>query len=72
MITSIKSYPLLSGVRGEEPVDIESIEEYIQRISRLVEDFPEIEELDVNPLLVFEKGKCCNVVDARMKISSSK
>jgi acetyltransferase len=72
MVRSIKSFPLLSGVRGEDPVDIESIEEYIQRISRLVEDFPEIEELDVNPLLVFEKGKCCNVVDARMKISVSK
>jgi acetyltransferase len=68
MVKSIKSYPLLSGVRGEEPVDIESIEEYIQRLSRLVEDFPEIEEMDINPLVVFEKGRCCNVVDARMKI----
>ncbi len=71
MVKSIKSYPLLLGIRGEEPVDIESIEEYIQRLSRLVEDFPEIEELDVNPLVVFEKGKCCNVVDARMKIGRS-
>ncbi|UCE39481.1 MAG: acetate--CoA ligase family protein [Thermoplasmata archaeon] len=71
MIKSIKSYPLLSGIRGEEPADIDSIEEYIQRLSRLVEDFPEIEELDVNPLVVFEKGRCCNVVDARIKIGPS-
>jgi acetyltransferase len=68
MVKSIKSYPLLSGFRGEEPLDIESIEEYIQRLSRLVEDFPEIEEMDINPLVVFEKGRSCNVVDARMKI----
>ena len=71
MVKSVKSYPLLSGVRGEKPVDIDSIEEYIQRISRLVEDFPEIEEVDVNPFVVFEKGRCCNVVDARMKIGRS-
>jgi acetyltransferase len=72
MVKSTKSYPLLAGFRGEEPVDIESIEEYIQRLSRLVEDFPEIEELDINPLIVFEKGRCCNVVDARMKVRRTK
>ena len=71
MVRSVKSYPLLKGVRGEEPVDLESIEEHIQRLSRLVEDFPEIEEVDVNPFVVFEKGKCCNVLDARIKIGHS-
>jgi succinyl-CoA synthetase beta subunit len=58
-------------VRGEKAVDIESIEEYVQRLSRLVEDFAEIEELDINPFVVFEKGECCNVVDARIKIGQS-
>ena len=71
MIRNLRSYPLLAGVRGEEPVDIASIEEYIQRLSRLVEDFPEIEEMDVNPLVVFEKGRCCNVLDARIRIGDS-
>lgn len=71
MVKSIKSYPLLSGFRGEEPVDIESIEDYIQRLSRLVEDFPEIEEMDINPFMVFEKGRCCNVLDARIKVGHS-
>jgi acetyltransferase len=71
MIKSIKSYSLLRGVRGEEPVDIEAIEEYIQRLSRLVEDFPEIEEMDINPFMVFEKGKCCNILDARIKVGRS-
>ena len=71
MVRSVKSYPLLSGVRGGKPLDIKSIEEYIQRLSRLVEDFPEIEEMDINPFTVFEKGKCCNVIDARIKIGRS-
>lgn len=71
MVKSVKSYPLLKGVRGEKPVDIDSIEKYIQRLSRLVEDFPEIEQIDVNPLVVFEKGRCCNVVDARIMIGRS-
>ncbi|UCE73757.1 MAG: acetate--CoA ligase family protein [Methanomassiliicoccales archaeon] len=71
MVKSVKSYPLLKGVRGEKPVDIEEIEKYIQRLSRLVEDFPEIEEMDINPFVVFEKGRCCNVVDARIKIERS-
>ncbi len=71
MVESVKSYPLLSGVRGEEPVDIDSIKEYIQRLSRLIEDFHEIEELDVNPLIAFEGGKGCKVVDARIKIGYS-
>jgi acetyltransferase len=71
MIKSIKSYQLLAGVRGEEPVDMEALEEYIQRISRLVEDFPEIEEMDINPFVVFEKGKSCTVLDARIKVGRS-
>lgn len=71
MVRSVKSYHLLKGVRGEASVDIQSIEDYIQRVSRLVEDFTEIEEIDINPLTVYEKGKCCYVVDARIRIDIS-
>jgi acyl-CoA synthetase (NDP forming) len=71
MVRSVKSYPLLKGVRGEAPVDIQSIEDYIQRVSRLVEDFTEIVEIDINPLMAFEKGRCCNVVDARIRVDIS-
>jgi acetyltransferase len=71
MIKSIKSYQLLAGVRGEKSVDMEALEEYIQRISRLVEDFPEIEEMDINPFVVFEKGKSCTVLDARIRVGRS-
>ncbi len=71
MIRSIKSYQLLAGVRGEKSVDMEALEEYIQRISRLVEDFPEIEEMDINPFVVFQKGKSCTVLDARIRVGRS-
>ncbi len=69
MIESTKASKILSGVRGEKPSDIKSIVECLQRLSQLVTDFPEIQELDVNPLLVFEQGKGCRAVDARIVIS---
>ncbi len=69
MIESTKASKLLSGVRGEKPSDIKSVVECLQRLSQLVMDFPEIQELDVNPLLVFEQGKGCKAVDARIVIS---
>jgi acyl-CoA synthetase (NDP forming) len=66
MIRAIQGYSLLTGVRGEEGVDTDLIEEYLLRLSQLITDFPEIEQLDINPLLVFEKGKMCMVVDAKV------
>ncbi len=66
MIHGIQGYPLLAGVRGEEPVDTDLIEEYLMRLSQLISDFPEIEQIDINPLLVFRKGKLCKVVDAKI------
>jgi 4-hydroxybutyryl-CoA synthetase (ADP-forming) len=69
MIESTKASKILAGVRGEKPSDIKSIVECLQRLSQLVVDFPEIQELDVNPLLVFEQGKGCRAVDARIVIS---
>lgn len=70
MVSSLKGSALLKGVRGEAPVDTEAIKEHIQRLSRLVEDFYEIEELDINPFVVFEEGKKPIVLDARIKIKS--
>lgn len=66
MIESIKTIKLLKGARGEQPSDIEGIEESLQRLSQLVTDFPEIEEFDMNPLLVLEKGKGVRAVDVRI------
>lgn len=66
MIREIRSYPLLKGIRGEKPVDVNSIEEGILRISQLVVDFPDIIELDINPLIVKQEGEGSVILDARI------
>ncbi len=69
MISSIKTSKLLQGVRGEKPSDVNKLSECIQRLSQLVTDFKEIMELDMNPVLVFDKGKGCKVVDVRIGLA---
>jgi acetyltransferase len=66
MIESVKTYRLLKGVRGEKPVDIDAIVLNLQRLSQLVMDFPEIEEVDINPLKAGQEGDGAVVVDARI------
>lgn len=56
MLSSLRIAPMLSGVRGERAVNRRAVVEVIQRVSQLVTDFPEIREMDVNPLLAFEDG----------------
>jgi 4-hydroxybutyryl-CoA synthetase (ADP-forming) len=66
MVHSIKTIKLLQGVRGENPSDLKAISNCLERLSKLVTDFPEIKEFDINPLLVLEEGKGARVVDARI------
>ncbi len=66
MIESLKSYPLLQGVRGQKPIQIDAFAETISRLSALLEVAPEIAELDLNPLLANEKQVIA--VDARIRI----
>lgn len=66
MISEIKTQKILQGVRGEKPSDIVKLSECIQRLSQLVTDFKEIKELDMNPVLVMEKGKGCKILDVRI------
>jgi acyl-CoA synthetase (NDP forming) len=68
MISDTKAYTLLRGIRGEKPSDIESVEDVLLRISQLVTDFPEIDELDINPLLVYGKGKGSLALDVKITI----
>ncbi|WP_041438613.1 acetate--CoA ligase alpha subunit [Thermodesulfobium narugense] len=66
MIREIKSFKLLSGARGEKGVDQNAIVDAILRVSNLVTDFPEIVELDINPLRVFEEGAVA--IDMRLTV----
>ncbi len=56
MISETKAYLLLKGYRGEKPVDIAAVSEVIQRVAILARDFPEITEIDINPVFAYEKG----------------
>jgi acetyltransferase len=72
MFQELRSFPILSGYRGEPPADIDAITECLQRLSQLALDFPVVHELDMNPLVVFEKGKGAGVIDARIFISDDR
>ena len=66
MIESIRAYPLLKGVRGETPVDIEFLTEILQRLSQLCNDFPEIRDMEINPFSVSARRELCMALDARI------
>lgn len=70
MVHSIKTLKLLKGVRGEKPSDLGALVNSLQRLSQLVTEFPDIEELDINPLLVLEEGKGVRTVDVRISLKS--
>jgi acetyltransferase len=65
-VRAIRSFPILQGTRGQAPADIPSIVETVLRTSQLVTDFPEIVEMDINPLMVYDEGQGSIVLDARI------
>jgi acetyl-CoA synthetase (ADP-forming) len=64
MIREIRAYPVLKGYRNMPPADIQAIIQILINTSKLVMDYPEIQELDLNPIMVYEKG--AKTVDARV------
>jgi len=67
MISEIRCYPMLEGVRGDKRRDQEAVAEVLSRLSQLVTELEdEIAETDANPVIVYEEGKGCRVVDARI------
>jgi len=66
MVKEIKAYPILSGYRGGK-ADVNAIIDILLKVSELVTDFPEIREIDLNPIMVYEKG--AKTVDARIILS---
>ena len=71
MVEETKAYTLLKGVRGEKPSDINALLNIILRVSQLVTDFPEILEMDINPLFAYEEGRGCIAVDVKITLSRS-
>ena len=71
MIERIKGIKLLKGFRGEPPCDLDAVAQSLLRLSQLVTDFPEIEEMDINPLIVLPEGSGARVVDARILLGDS-
>jgi len=66
MIRQIKGFKLLNGFRGRPITDLEEIEKSLVRLSDMVISHPEIQELDINPLITHEKGRGATVADCRM------
>lgn len=70
MVHEIRSIRLLQGVRGERPADIEAVVDALLRLSYLVTEYPEILELDINPLVVYEAGRGAVGLDMRLVLAS--
>jgi acetate---CoA ligase (ADP-forming) len=64
MIREIKGYRLLTGIRGEKPKDVEAVKEVLARLNEIALGNPEIQEIDLNPLIVHETG--VSIVDSRV------
>jgi len=67
MVRELKTYPLLTGFRGSLPADVAALEEGLLRVSAMVEDLPQIAELDLNPFVVNERG--ASILDARIRVT---
>jgi acyl-CoA synthetase (NDP forming) len=66
MIKETAAGKLLTGFRGAAKADLEAVVDVICRVGQMALDFPEIQEMEVNPLLVFEEGKGCLALDGRI------
>ena len=69
MLQEIKGYPILTGVRGQEPRDTGALVDILLKVSKLVIDYPAINQLDLNPVFSYSKGAKC--VDARIILEES-
>jgi acyl-CoA synthetase (NDP forming) len=69
MVLETRGYPLLAGYRGYPPADIEAIQDVLLRVSRLVEEVPDIAELELSPVFVGSPGKGCRILDSRIRVA---
>jgi len=66
MISETKGYKILKGARGQKTADIDSLADLIIKSSRLMQEIPEIQEIDLNPVIVGNEGEGAIAVDARV------
>jgi len=71
MLNEIRTKALLDGVRGKPPVDKEALVDVLLRMGQLVQDFPEIVEFDINPLIVFPDGQGAVAIDMRLILTNN-
>jgi acetate---CoA ligase (ADP-forming) len=71
MINEVRGIAMFKGARGLSPSDLEAVAEVLLRISQLLCDFPEIREIDLNPLRVFQEKEGCRGLDVRMILDKS-
>ncbi len=64
MIREVKAFPILQGVRGKRPADLGALADVLMKVSKIAEENLEIVEMDLNPIIVYEKG--LSVVDVRV------
>jgi acyl-CoA synthetase (NDP forming) len=70
MIEKTRAYRILKGTRGHAPRDIDKIIDALIRLGQLAIDYPQIEELDINPLFVLDEGQGSVIGDARMLLKN--
>ncbi len=71
MIQGIRGNKILTGIRGEKPCDLGALEDQLLRLSRLLEDFPVVREIDINPVKVLSAGQGAVALDARVILGES-
>jgi acetate---CoA ligase (ADP-forming) len=69
MLESIKGAPILKGARGNEPVDLEALQETLLRLNQLLTEFPDIAEFDINPFFANPTREASVAVDARFTLN---
>jgi len=69
MLKELKAYPLLTGIRGEKAVDISAVKNTVLKVSQIGLDFPEVVELDINPLFANEENAGVYAIDVKITIS---
>jgi acetyltransferase len=69
MISEIRTYPLLLGVRGEKRKDIDAVADVILRVGLLVKRFEDVSDIEINPLVAYDHGEGVKAVDVRILLS---